>query len=184
MSEQKQATIVIVDDNAVVREVLRGMIGRDPSLKIVGQAASGEAAIELVKNLNPALVCLDVMLPGVDGLEVLRAIRAANPDVRVILVTGHSTSEVVDSALKAGANGFIVKPFNANKLLQTIHSALAARASAPAAAAPGPAEAESSPPAAEPVPSAAGPVSPSAESSPPAAESSPAAAEADPTKPA
>lgn len=125
MAEQKQARIVIVDDNAVVREVLRGMIGRDDRLKLVGQAATGEGAIDLVKSLNPDLVCLDVMLPGVDGLEVLRAVREANPNIKVILVSGHSTSDVVESAMKAGASGFIVKPFNANKLLQTIHSVLA-----------------------------------------------------------
>jgi len=136
MSEQKPANIVIVDDNAVVREVLRGMIRHDDRLTIVGEAATGESAIDLVKSLKPDLVCLDVMLPGVDGLEVLRAIRAANPDIRVILVTGHSTSDVVDKALKAGANGFVVKPFNANKLLQTIHSALGARTAAPASAEP------------------------------------------------
>jgi two-component system chemotaxis response regulator CheY len=125
MAEPKLARIVIVDDNAVVREVLRGMIGRDDRLKLVGQAATGEGAIDLVKSLNPDLVCLDVMLPGVDGLEVLRAIRAAHPDIKVILVSGHSTSDVVESAMKSGASGFIVKPFNANKLLQTIHSVLA-----------------------------------------------------------
>jgi two-component system chemotaxis response regulator CheY len=152
MSEQKRANIVIVDDNAVVREVLRGMIGRDDGLTIVGQAATGETAIDLVKSLKPDLVCLDVMLPGVDGLEVLRAIRAANPDIRVILVTGHSTSDVVERALKAGANGFVVKPFNANKLLQTIHSALAGRTAAPSSAEPAAAAAEAPPPSTEPKP--------------------------------
>ena len=135
MSQQKRS-IVVVDDNAVVREVLRGMINRDEGLTIVGQAATGESAIELVKSVKPDLVCLDVMLPGVDGIEVLRALRAANPDIRVILVTGHSTQDVVGGALKSGANGFVVKPFNANKLLQTIHSALGARTAAPASAEP------------------------------------------------
>jgi DNA-binding NtrC family response regulator len=56
---------------------------------------------------------------------VLRSIRAAHPAIKVILVSGHSTSDVVESAMKSGASGFIVKPFNANKLLQTIHSVLA-----------------------------------------------------------
>ena len=164
---EKKASVLIVDDNAVVREVLRGMVNRDEKLTVIGQAATGESAIDLVKSLKPDLVCLDVMLPGVDGLEVLRAIRAINPEIRVILVTGHSTSDVVGGALKSGANGFVVKPFNANKLLQTIHSALAAPASPAPAAEPGAPAAEPAAPAAEASTPAADPSAPAAEPKPP-----------------
>ena len=124
MSQPPLKTVLIVDDNAVIREVLRGMIGHDPRLKFLGQAATGEAAMDAIRSSQPDLVCLDVMLPGMDGLEVLREIRSSHPATRVILITSHSSSEVVENAMKAGANGFIVKPFSANKLLNTIYTAL------------------------------------------------------------
>jgi two-component system chemotaxis response regulator CheY len=119
--------IVIAEDNAVVREVLRGIIRQDKRLKLVGEAANGELALELVAIHEPDLLCLDILMPGLDGLAVLRRMREEHPDTRVIIVTGQSTSEVVAEALKLGAHGFVVKPFNAEKLLRTIHGALALR---------------------------------------------------------
>ena len=167
MSQQKQKSIVIVEDNPVVRDLLRGVIRQDDQFTVVGQATTGEAAIGLAMSLNPDLVCLDVMLPGIGGLEVLRAIRAANPGIRVILVTGHATPDVVEGALKAGASGFVVKPFNANKLLQTMHGALAAPPPALPPAEPGPASAAPTAAAAEPAPLAAETAPPATEQKPP-----------------
>ena len=122
--------IVIAEDNTVVREVLRGIIRQDKSLDIVGAAANGEIALELVAMHEPDLLCLDILMPGLDGLAVLRRIREEHPDTRVLIVTGQSTSEVVSEARKLGAHGFVVKPFNADKLLRGIHGALAAPAAA------------------------------------------------------
>ena len=122
--------IVVAEDNAVVREVLRGIIRQDKTLKIVGEAVNGPAALELVESHKPHLVCLDILMPGMDGLSVLRKIREDHPQTRVIIVTGQSTSDVVSEALKLGANGFVVKPFNADKLLRAIHNALAPPATA------------------------------------------------------
>ena len=117
--------IVIAEDNAVVREVLRGIIRQDKTLKIVGEAANGQSALDLVHSHKPDLVCLDIMMPGLDGISVLRKLKEEHTDTRVILVTGQSTSDVVSQALKLGAHGFVVKPFNADKLLRAIHHALA-----------------------------------------------------------
>jgi two-component system chemotaxis response regulator CheY len=111
-----------------VREVVRGVIRQDKSLSIVGEAANGQAALELVDSFEPDLVCLDVLMPGMDGLSVLRTIREKHPATPVIIVTGQSTSEVVSEAMKLGAAGFVVKPFSAEKLLRAIHAALAVRA--------------------------------------------------------
>lgn len=116
--------MVIAEDNAVAREVLRGIIRRDERLRLVGEAVNGQIALELVESLRPDLVCLDVLMPGLDGLAVLRSITEQYPETRVILVTGQSTSEVVAEALKQGACGFVVKPFSAEKLLRAIHGAL------------------------------------------------------------
>ncbi|MDB5865993.1 MAG: response regulator containing CheY-like receiver domain and AraC-type DNA-binding domain [Betaproteobacteria bacterium] len=123
----KPRTIVIAEDNPVVREVLRGVIRQDKRLAVVGEAANGQAAIDLVESLKPELLCLDILMPGMDGLTVLRTLGEKSPETRVIIVTGQSTSEVVTEALKLGAAGFVVKPFNAEKLLRAIHGALAPR---------------------------------------------------------
>jgi DNA-binding NarL/FixJ family response regulator len=128
MADEQIHTIVVAEDNAVVREVLRGVIRQDKRLSIVGEAANGHAALELVHTFEPALVCLDILMPGMDGLTVLRTLREKHPAIPVIIVTGQSTSEVVTEALKLGAAGFVVKPFSAQKLLRAIHGALAVRA--------------------------------------------------------
>ena len=123
--------ILIAEDNQVVREVLRGVIRHDARLRVVGEAANGDAALELVESLKPDVVCLDILMPGLDGLAVLKVIREQFPDTKVVLVTGQSTSEVVTEALKLGASGFVVKPFNADKLLRAIYNALGLKTSQP-----------------------------------------------------
>jgi two-component system chemotaxis response regulator CheY len=124
MNERTHYTVLIAEDNPVVREVLRGVIRHDDRLRIVGEAANGQLALDLVDSLKPDLVCLDVLMPGLDGLTALKTIKEKYPDTRVILVTGQSTSEVVGEALKHGASGFVVKPFNANQLLRAVYNAL------------------------------------------------------------
>jgi len=125
MSNGSCARILVVDDNEVVRRALRGLIAHDDSLLVVGEAASGHSALESIKTLQPDLVCLDIMLPGVDGLAVLRQVRQDHPAMRVVLITGQATAEIVAQARELGANGFVVKPFNGAKVLKTIHNALA-----------------------------------------------------------
>jgi two-component system chemotaxis response regulator CheY len=125
MSAAGCARVLVVDDNEVVRRALRGVIAHDESLLVVGDAASGTSALESIKTLQPDLVCLDVMMPGVDGLTVLRQVRQEYPAIRVVLITGQATAEIVAQARELGAHGFVVKPFNAAKVLKTIHAALA-----------------------------------------------------------
>lgn len=121
---KNKAKILIVDDNRIIREVLRGLIRHDESLIVVGAAANGETALEMIGALKPDLVCCDILMPGMDGIAVLRAIHAVHAGTRVILVSGESRPDIVSQALKAGASGFVVKPFNAEKVLRTIHAAL------------------------------------------------------------
>jgi two-component system chemotaxis response regulator CheY len=123
---KNKAKILIVDDNRIIREVLRGLIRHDEQLHVVGVAANGESALEMIAQLKPDLVCCDILMPGIDGIAVLRAIHAAHNGTRVIVVSGESRPDIVSRALKAGASGFVVKPFNAEKVLRSIHAALAA----------------------------------------------------------
>jgi two-component system chemotaxis response regulator CheY len=141
-ARERRARILIVEDNQVMRELLRGIMRHDADLIVVGEASSGENAIDLAEKLRPDLICLDVLLPGLDGIAILRALRAVHPEMRVVIVTGQATSSIVSEALALGAAGFVVKPFNAARLLATVRHALAApaprmpRDAAPSAGAP------------------------------------------------
>ena len=126
MAQAHRATILVVDDNPAIREILRGILRHDARFNVIGDAANGQMAMDLVSALRPDLVCLDILMPGMDGLEVLGRIRESHPMTRVVVVSGASTPDVVSQALKAGASGFVVKPFNAAKVLQTLETALAA----------------------------------------------------------
>ena len=130
-SRERRARIFIVEDNPVIRDLLRGIMRHDSDMMVVGEASNGEQAIDLVEKLRPDLICLDVLLPGLDGIAILRALRAMRPEMRVVLVTGQATSNVVQEALALGAAGFVVKPFNAARLLAAVRHALAAPAPAP-----------------------------------------------------
>jgi two-component system chemotaxis response regulator CheY len=120
----KTAGILIVDDNDVIRRALRGLIRHDEGLEVIGEAASGESALQSIKAEEPDLVCLDVVMPGMDGLAVLKTIREEHPRVKVVIITGQATSDVVAQARELGAKGFVVKPFNGAKVLATIRAAL------------------------------------------------------------
>jgi two-component system, chemotaxis family, chemotaxis protein CheY len=126
MPPARRANILLVDDNPAVREVLRGILRQEAAFNVIGDAANGQMAIDLVGTLQPDLVCLDLMMPGIDGLEVLARIRKFDSETRVVFISGALTPAVISQALKAGASGFVVKPFSAAKVLQTLHTVLAA----------------------------------------------------------
>lgn len=115
--------IVIVDDNDVIRTLLRGML-RGDDYEVVGEANSGDLVVPLVQRAQPDAVLLDVDLPAASGLEVLKALRELSPSLVVLMVTGHTDRDTVKAAIDSGANGYIVKPFNAGKVLDTIATAL------------------------------------------------------------
>jgi two-component system, chemotaxis family, chemotaxis protein CheY len=93
---------------------------------VVGEAPTAHAALTAMeRGAAPDLVCLDVEMPGLDGLTLLKRIREEHEGVRVLMITGQSTLEVVKEALALGARGFVVKPFTASKVLDAIRQALA-----------------------------------------------------------
>jgi two-component system chemotaxis response regulator CheY len=116
--------VLVVDDNAVVRLALSGVVRQDPSLTLAGEASNGESALEAVRTLQPDVICLDIVMPRMDGLATLKHLRDAYAQLRVIIITAQGTSDIVKEALALGANGFIVKPFSAQKVLGTIHTVL------------------------------------------------------------
>jgi two-component system chemotaxis response regulator CheY len=117
--------VLVVDDNDVVRRVLSGIIHQDDRLRLIGEATNGIAALEAIRKEHPHVVCLDAMMPGLDGLEVLKQLKEDAPDTKVVMITGYATADLIAAARQSGAVGFVIKPFNAAKVLAAIHSAAA-----------------------------------------------------------
>lgn len=115
--------VLIVDDNEAIRIALRAIL-RQAGFNVVGEARDGLNALEMVERLRPDLVCLDVMMPGRSGLEVLVDLRARFPRVKVLMITGRNDRETVSEIVDHGAAGMVLKPFNAAKVIETVSRAL------------------------------------------------------------
>lgn len=118
--------ILIVDDNEVMRALLRGIL-RNEEYEIVGEARNGAIALEMTDLLRPDIVCMDVEMPEMGGLEALQHIKSTRPETAVVMVTGNASIDNVKVAIQNGACAFIVKPFNAAKVVDTLQRAYAGR---------------------------------------------------------
>ena len=116
-------TILVSDDHKLFRDGLRMVLSRHSGLDVVGEAEDGESAIRLCRELSPDMVLLDISMPGVNGIEAVRAILSQNPAVRVIMLSMHSDSRFVFEALEAGALGYLLKDSAAEELVAAIRSA-------------------------------------------------------------
>jgi two-component system chemotaxis response regulator CheY len=119
----KRTSVVIVDDDPYMRGVLRLLL-RSDEYEVVGEAAHGEAALELCIRLRPAVVLLDINMPNKDGLEVLDELKTAKYAGKVVLISGEATLDKVKLAVQKGAAGFIVKPFNSGTVLDELRICL------------------------------------------------------------
>ena len=114
------ATILIVDDNAQLRALMREIVAEVSNLQVVGEAADGAEAMRLVQALRPAIVLLDLVMPEVNGLEVLQWIKAECPETKVIIVTVHDEDAYRQAAEASGADAFLLKKTLVTDLLPTI----------------------------------------------------------------
>ncbi|MCM8613185.1 response regulator [Accumulibacter sp.] len=115
-------SVLIVDDNDLMRSLLRSML-RNSEYEVIGEARNGVAALELTERLRPKIVCMDVVMPEMNGLEALQAIKTRHPETIVIMLAGSPSVDHVRSSIENGASGFVVKPFNAGKVLDTVDRA-------------------------------------------------------------
>ena len=114
------ATILIVDDNEQLRTFMREIVAEASNLQIVQEAADGAEAMRLVQALRPAIVLLDLIMPQVNGLEVLRWIKVEHPKTKVIIVTVHDEDAYRQAAETSGADAFLLKKTLGTVLLPTI----------------------------------------------------------------
>lgn len=124
MSNSDRLRILVVDDEPLMREML-GDILIDLGFAVVGHASDGKDAIDKTEKLKPDVVCLDINMPEVSGLDALASIKTSNKEVVVVMVTANSDSNTVQQAIRTGADGYILKPFNAMQIMKNISKAIA-----------------------------------------------------------
>ena len=118
--------ILIADDDGITRHLLRLLL-REHDYDVVGEASDGEAVRELCDVLQPDMICLDINMPKMSGLEVLCQIRSLHPRTAIVMISASATHDNVRAALANGADGFIVKPFKAASVIDTIEGCIDAR---------------------------------------------------------
>lgn len=116
--------VLVVDDAAFMRMMIKDILSKN-GYEIVGEAADGQQAVERYQETHPDLVTLDITMPEMDGIEALKAIRSLDPAARVIMCSAMGQQSMVIDAIQAGARDFIVKPFQADRVVEAVRKALA-----------------------------------------------------------
>ena len=119
--------LAVVDDHPVVRQGLTAMLRWEPELELVGEAADGQEAVDLILRQRPDVVLLDLRLPGLSGVEVMRQVRPRAPEVRFLVLTTYDTDSYIAPALAAGARGYLLKDATIDELMQGVRSVVAGR---------------------------------------------------------
>ncbi len=114
--------VLVADDHPIVRGGIVALLSTEPDIEVVGEAASGEAAVELALKLNPDLVLMDLQMPGIKGDEATARVLADRPDTRVIILTTYETDASILTAIEAGASGYLLKAAPQDEILAGIRS--------------------------------------------------------------
>ncbi len=120
--------VLIVDDHPVTRDGLRTALSTSRDIDIVGEASTGEQAVELIPELTPDVVFMDVRMPGMGGIEATRALREVAPDTKVILFTVDESRAAIAEAIQAGVSGYLLKDSSAEELVNAARLALEGKA--------------------------------------------------------
>ncbi|MFM8319600.1 MAG: response regulator transcription factor, partial [Chloroflexota bacterium] len=116
---------MLVDDHDVIRTGLRSFLETQPGLQVAAEASSGEKALELARRDTPDVVIMDITMPGMDGLEATRRLKAQNPLIKVLALTVHADKQYFFEMLAAGADGYVTKQVAADELVGAIHAVAA-----------------------------------------------------------
>jgi two-component system, NarL family, response regulator DevR len=121
--------VLLVDDHAVVRLGLRSLLVNQPGFRVVGEAGTAAEAVSMARQARPDVILMDVRLPDGSGIEACRKIKAESPDCRVVMLTSYSDEEAIVGAVMAGANGYLLKQADSERLTQAIRDAAAGASS-------------------------------------------------------
>lgn len=122
MEEEATIRVVLIDDHELLRRGMKTMLDREDDIEIVGEGSDGMEALELVDELLPDVVIMDVIMPKMDGIEATRALKNAHPRVGVVVLSGHDERQFVFDALKAGASGYLLKTAQLTEVVTTVRS--------------------------------------------------------------
>jgi DNA-binding NarL/FixJ family response regulator len=117
--------VVVADDQTLFRSGLAHLLNESPDIQVVGEAADGQQAIDLVRKLKPNVVLMDLKMPRVDGIEATRRIVAEHPDVKVLVLTTFDIDSYVLQALRVGANGYVLKDSTPESVVRSILTVMA-----------------------------------------------------------
>jgi len=123
MANSKKS-VLICDDAVVMRMMIKSILTK-AGYEVVGEAENGAVAVEMYRDLEPALVTMDMIMPELDGINAVKQIIANDPGARIVMCTSMGQQQLVVDAIKAGAKGFVTKPFQPPKLLEAVEKALA-----------------------------------------------------------
>jgi len=112
--------VIVVDDHAVIRRGVQGILGAFPEWELCGEAENGQEGVKLAETVRPEIVIMDVSMPGLNGLEATRIIHNILPDTKIVLLTLHSSTELVRSAFRAGARGYVLKSDAEHELVRAL----------------------------------------------------------------
>ena len=115
--------ILLVDDAAFMRMMIKDILTKN-GFDILGEAENGAKAVEKYKELNPDLVVMDITMPEMDGIQAVKAIKEINPNAKIIMCSAMGQQAMVIEAIQAGAKDFIVKPFQADRVIEAVKKAL------------------------------------------------------------
>ena len=128
MTPEEAVTVVVADDQSAVREGLVLLLGTLPGITVAGEAADGNAAVELVATVKPQVVLMDLNMPGCDGVTATARITAEHPGTRVVVLTTYADDESIIGALQAGALGYLTKEATRAEIGRAVHAAAAGQA--------------------------------------------------------
>jgi two-component system, NarL family, response regulator NreC len=123
----QKVRIVIAEDHTILREGLKALISTNPNFEVVGEAEDGREAIRCVEKLKPDLILSDLSMPRMNGMEAIREIKKRSPDTKVMVLTVHRTEEYILAALKAGAEGYVLKDSTHSELMLAVKNILSGK---------------------------------------------------------
>ena len=120
--ESQLIRLMLVEDHTMVREGMKAFLGEYEGISVIGEAADGLRAIQLLEQLKPDIAVVDLMLPGIDGIETIRRMIAIRPEQRAIVLTAYDQEDKIDQAARAGAMGYLVKDIASEGFVQSIRN--------------------------------------------------------------
>jgi two-component system, NarL family, response regulator NreC len=117
--------IILADDHKIIRKSLKALLSAEPDFNIIGEADNGLTAVDLVKKLQPDILVLDLMMPGMNGLDVIRELCKHKPEIAIIILSVHNNEAYVIEALRLGARGYVLKEASPEELANAIREVIA-----------------------------------------------------------